>query len=289
MKFSFSSLKSVPRFFEYRNEIDIYTEDKSGDKEFYRALFERLTNGRIRINDITPMGCKASVLKAYDEQDESSTRKKLFIVDGDLDLVIATNRKPESNLVILDSYCIENYIIDEKAGVELIYYSDGTTDKSTIAKKLNFKKWIGYNKKDLIDLFFNLAILKMFGGGPKIKSASNFLTNQNKQVILDKLAVQGYSNNVKAEIINILTEKGYESPRDKYEEEFNKLVKKWDYSDETLLKIVSGKDYLIHLFQYRINYNIGKGKMMFPKSSFKLFLANNCEIERLDFLKAKII
>src|SRR5690554_4566169 len=181
MKFSFSSLKSVPRFFAYRNEIDIYTEDKCSDKEFYRALFERLTNGKVIINDITPMGCKASVLKAYDEQDESSTRKKLFIVDGDLDLVIATNRKPEKNLVVLDSYCIENYLIDEKAGIEIIYYSDGTTDKSTITKKLNFKKWIGYNKIDLIDLFFNFAILKMFGGGPKIKSASSFLTSQNKQ------------------------------------------------------------------------------------------------------------
>jgi hypothetical protein len=289
MKFSFLSLKSVPRFFAYRNEIDIYTEDKSSDKEFYRALFERLTNGNVIINDVTPLGCKASVLKAYDEQDESSTRKKLFIVDGDLDLVIATNRKPEKNLVVLDSYCIENYLIDEKAGVEIIYYSDGKTDKSTITKKLNFKKWLGYNKIDLINLFFNLAILKMFGGGPKIKSASSFITNQSKQVILDKIAVQGYSNTVKTEIIDLLNEQGFVSPQDKYKVEFDKLVMKWDYSDETLLRIVSGKDYLIHLFQHRINYNIGKGKMMFQKSSFKLFLAHNCDLDRLNFLRVKII
>jgi len=89
-RFSFESLKALPRFFAYRNEIDIYTEDKLSDKEFYKALFNRLSNKKIKIHDITPMGCKANVLKAYDEQDTESKRRKLFIVDGDLDLIIGS-------------------------------------------------------------------------------------------------------------------------------------------------------------------------------------------------------
>lgn len=288
-KFSFESLKAIPRFFAYRNEIDIYTEDKFTDKEFYRAIFERLTEGKVKINDITPLGCKANVLKAYDEQDEKSQRKKLFIVDGDLDLIIGTNRKPEKNLVVLDSYCIENYIVDEVAGIEIIYYSDGVSDKSKISKRLNFSKWIGYNQTDLINLFLNLAILRMFGGGPKIKSASKFLTSDKKQVILDKSAIRIYSDRIKNEAIDLLKNKGYSTPEKLYKEEFMKLVEKWGYSNETLLQIVSGKDYLVQLFQHRINFNIGKSKMMFPKQSFKLFLANHCELERLDFLKRKIM
>lgn len=288
-KFSFESLKAIPRFFAYRNEIDVYTEDKHSDKEFYRALFERLTEGKVKINDITPLGCKASVLKAYDEQDEKSQRKKLFIVDGDLDLIIGTNRKPEKNLVVLDSYCIENYIIDEVAGIEIIYYSDGISDKSNISKRLNFNKWIGYNKVDLINLFLNLAILRMYGGGPKIKSASQFLKSDKKQVILDKLAIQQYSKEVKNQIIDLLQNEGYPSPEELYESEFKKLIAMWGYSNKTLLRVASGKDYLVHLFQHRINFNIGKSKMMFPKQSFKLFLANHCELERLEYLKRKLI
>jgi hypothetical protein len=288
-RFSYESLKAIPRFFAYRNEIDVYTEDKCSDKEFYRALFERLTEGKVKINDITPLGCKASVLKAYDEQDNKSERKKLFIVDGDLDLIIGTNRKPERNLVVLDSYCIENYIIDEAAGIEIIYYSDGISDKDNISKRLNFKKWIGYNQIDLINLFINLAILRMYGGGPKLRSASSFLSSDKKQIILDKSAIQIYSDGVKNEIIDLLKNEGYGSPEKLYEVEFNKLIEMWGYSNETLLKIVSGKDYLVHLFQHRINFNIGKSKMMFPKQSFKLFLANHCELKRLDFLKRKMI
>ncbi len=289
MKYSFSSLKAIPHFFAYRNEIDVYTEDKCSDKEFYRALFNRLTANKVKINDITPLGCKLLVLKAYDEQDNSSRRKKIFIVDGDLDLLISTNRKTENNLVVLDSYCIENYIIDENAGIELIYYSDGQTDKGTIANKLNFKKWLEFNRNELINLFFNFAILKMYGGGPTLKSASTFLTNKKNEVILNKVAINTYSDEIKNEIIQLLSKKGVVSTTTEYNLQFEKLQKKWGYTDETLLKVVSGKDYLVHLFQYRINYNIGKNKMLFQKQSFKLFLANHCDLERLAFLKKKII
>lgn len=287
--FNYRSLKAIPRFFAYRNEIDIFTEDKKNDKEFYKALFSRLCNNKISINDITQLGCKANVLKAYDEQDKSSTRKKLFIVDGDLDLIIGTNRKSENNLVVLDSYCIENYIIDEKSALEILYYSVGTTDKITLSKKLNFDKWLNYNNETLIHLFLNFSILKMFGGGPILKSASQFLKLEKKQTVLDNDAVKAYSNEIKNQIISLLQSKNEIDPEFTYQNELRKLEIKWKNDKVTFLKIISGKDYLIHLFQLRINYTIGKGKSMFPKQSFKLFLANHCDLERLTFLKKKII
>ncbi|CAM4003642.1 MULTISPECIES: DUF4435 domain-containing protein [Flavobacterium] len=287
--FNYRSLKAIPRFFAYRNEIDIFTEDKKNDKEFYKALFSRLCDNKITINDITQLGCKANVLKAYDEQDKSSVRKKLFIVDGDLDLIIGTNRKSENNLVVLDSYCIENYIVDEKSALEILYYSIGTTDKITLSKKLNFDKWLNYNNETLIHLFLNFSILKMYGGGPILKSASQFLKQEKKQTVLDNTAVNTYSDDIKNQIISLLQTRNDIDPELTYQNELRKLESKWKKDKETFLKIISGKDYLIHLFQHRINYTIGKGKSMFPKQSFKLFLANHCDLERLTFLKKKII
>jgi hypothetical protein len=287
--FSYKSLKAIPRFFSYRNEIDIFTEDKKNDKEFYKALFSRLCDNKVSINDITQLGCKANVLKAYDEQDKSSSRKKLFIVDGDLDLIIGTNRKSENNLVVLDSYCIENYIVDEKSALEILYYSVGTSDKDTLSKKLNFDKWLGYNKDVLILLFLNFSILKMYGGGPIIKSASHFLKQEKKQTVLDSIAVNTYSDDIKNQIVLLLSSNGDSNPELTYQKELKKLEAKWKKDNDTFLKIISSKDYLIHLLQHRVNFTIGKGKSMFPKQSFKLFLANHCELERLAFLKKKII
>ncbi|WP_237390922.1 hypothetical protein, partial [Chryseobacterium sp. KMC2] len=65
LKFGIDSLKSISKFFSYRNDIDIYTEDKEADKEFYKALFKNLLGDNIIINDVTPLGCKTNVLNAY--------------------------------------------------------------------------------------------------------------------------------------------------------------------------------------------------------------------------------
>lgn len=139
LKYSVKALKAIPRFFAYRNAVDIYTEDRVADKEFYKSLFKRLL-GDTGINDVTPLGCKANVLSAYDTQDKTDGRRKYYIVDGDLDLIIGTNRKEEGNLIVLDSYCIENYIIDEAAAIELLYYSSGTEDRDKIRTRLNFNR-----------------------------------------------------------------------------------------------------------------------------------------------------
>ncbi|MBK7669269.1 MAG: DUF4435 domain-containing protein [Sphingobacteriaceae bacterium] len=287
LKYGFNALKAIPRLFSYRNDIDIYTEDRIADKEFYRTLFKNLL-GDIRINDVTPMGCKANVLKAYDTQSSDNKRRKYFIIDGDLDLIIGTNRKEENNLIILDSYCIENYLIDEKGVIEFIYFSKGTESKENLKAKLNFEKWLSYNTPCLVDLFINFGILKKFGGGPSLNSANDYLKQDGKQTILDQAKIQAYSNSVKKEIVNLLKEKGYTDPELTYGNEYNELNEQWATNNDTLLKIVSAKNYLLPLLQFRITHCIDKGKSIVPKASIKLFLANNSSLKRLKFLKDKI-
>lgn len=288
LKFKLSALKALPKLFAYRNEIDIYTEDKVADKEFYRVLFKRLFNEEVNVNDITPLGCKANVLNAYDSQDKKSMRKRLYIVDGDLDLIIGTNRKPEENLVVLDSYCIENYLVDESAIIELIYYSNGTESKDIIKTKLNFSKWLSYNYDCLINMFLHLAILKQFGGGPKVRNANEFLKQHFKQVILDDSKIATYSEEIKKEIIDLLRDKGHTNPETVYEQELTKLKTAWPSQQEVFLRIVSGKNYLLPLLQHRIIHCVNKGKSMFSKDSLKLFLANHAKLDRLDFVKNSI-
>lgn len=288
LKFNLNALKALPRLFAYRNDIDIYTEDKIADKEFYRVLFKRLFNAGVSVNDVTPLGCKANVLSAYDTQDKKSMRKRLYIVDGDLDLIIGTNRKAEENLVILDSYCIENYLIEEDAIIELIYYSNGSESKDAIRAKLNFTKWLSYNHNCLIDLFLHFGILKQFGGGPKVRNANEFLKQHLKQVVLDEYKIGIYSESIKAEILALLTNQGYADPQKTYGDELSKLKILWPNHQDMFLRIVSGKSYLIPLLQHRVIHCVSKGKSMFSKDSLKLFLANHANLDRLDFVKNSV-
>lgn len=288
VRFTFKSLKAVPRFFAYRNDVDIYTEDKVSDKEFYRTLFQRLLGDKVKINDVTPLGSKKNVLNTFDSQDSKSSRKKYFIVDGDLDIILNTNRKSQKNLIVLDSYCIENYLIDECGAIELIYYSCGTDDKDSISKRLNFEKWLGYNKSSLVRLFLYFSVLRVLGGGPKIRNAGEFLKQNKKETILDCDAIAIYCQEIKAECLQILSDKGFDDHQAEFEKIFQKLSTRWDDSNKTLLTIVSGKDYLLPLLQFRMNFCINKGKGLVPKESLKLFLANNADLKRLDFLKKAI-
>lgn len=288
IKFNITALKAIPKFFSYRNDVDIFTEDKIADKEFYRTLFSKLFGESIKINDVTPLGCKTNVLNAYDNQNPNDKRKKYFIIDGDLELINDTNRKNEKNLIVLDSYCIENYLIDEAGAIELIYFSNGSDTRDNLKNKLNFENWLSYNSTCLNNLFLNFAVLRKYGGGPKLRSAHDFLAKNGKQTVLDKAKVENYANEIKDEIINLLTIQGFDDPLSLYQEELDKISAQWSDTNITLLQIVSAKNYLLPLLQFRINHCISKGKALIPTNSFKLFLANNSSLERLQFLKQRI-
>lgn len=290
LKYGNEALRAMSKLFSYRNDVDIFTEDKTADKEFYKTLFKNLFGDSLKINDITPLGCKANVLNAYDNQDLKSPRKKYYIVDGDLDLILGTNRKDEKNLIILDSYCIENYLLDETGAINLIYFSNGEKSKEQHKNKLNFEKWLGYNAQCLVHLFLNFAILRKYGGGPVLKNANDFLTRNGKETILDKSKADTYSNSIKNDIIILLKSKGYDNAEANklYDSEYKDLNKKWKYDTESMLKTVSGKNYLIPLIQFRINHCIDGGKSLFPKKSLKLYLAGNSDLKRLSFLKQRI-
>lgn len=288
IRFSTKTVLALPRFFGYRNDVDIFTEDKVADKEFYRSLFKKVFQERIKINDITPLGCKANVLTAYDNQPTKVKRKQFYIVDGDLDLINGTNRKNENNLIILDSYCIENYIINEDGAIELIYLSCGTQTKEDIKLKLNFEKWLNYNSKCLIELFLHFAILKKYGGGLKVRNANEFLKQHQKQTIIDQSSIEKYSAEVKVDIIQRLKDSGFSEPNIIYEREIELYKKNWNQNTESLLKIVSAKNYLLPILQHRINHCIGKGKMLIKTESIKLFLANHSNLSRLKYLTERI-
>lgn len=289
IRFGIDSLKSVSKFFSYRNDIDIFTEDKEADKEFYKALFKNLLGDKIIINDVSPLGCKANVIKAYTTQNKKDGRKKIFIVDGDLDLLNSI-RLSEKNLISLDSYCIENYLIEENGITKLLYFNSGKQSMENIKNKLNFEKWLNCNATVLTELFINFAIFKMMGGGPKLLTAHHFLTIYRKQTILDKDKVQIYSLEIYDKIIKLLESSGLTNSESNkvYYDYFNEISDNWKQNKNTYLQVVSAKNYILPLLQFRINHCSDKGNSLIPNSSLKLFLASNCKLDRLKFLKDKI-
>ncbi|MCB0747147.1 MAG: DUF4435 domain-containing protein [Ignavibacteriae bacterium] len=285
LKYNSTVQKLSSVFFKYRNDITIFTEDKITDKEFYVSLLNRLVDKKVKISDIIPLGCKSNLVNACTRN--INQKGTIYIVDGDLDLITDNNPKNIKNLFVLNAYCIENFLIDEIASVELLFYCN-IGNREQIKKNLNFKKWLGYNRI-LIELFLNLALAKSLGLGPKLKTAHDFLTVNDKQTILDKAKVKIEITSLKTSITDKYLADGIKNPNEYYKTQLDVLKKKWGDNDQTYLTVVSGKNYILPLLQFRLNHSMKKSKSLFPKDSFKLFLANHCELDRLSSLKKFLI
>jgi hypothetical protein len=267
----------ISTFKQYRNDIDIYTEDEDKDREFYRVLFQRLLlDTDIVINDITPLGCRKNVIERCKCEPDNG-RKKIFIVDGDIYIIYKTSTEQLRNLFILDSYCIENYIVDESSCSKFAYNLIGTEPIDEIKRKMQFEKWIDSIAEPLINLFLHFSILHEIKGRFTLFNAYKFV---NKGT-LDLDLINKDIESVRSEILEVI-------PKDEYE---HLLVERETIGTKTpanFFKIVSGKHYILPLVQIKIQ-EFRKVKGLFDCEAIKTFLAQFCNLDRLDPLKKVLV
>lgn len=264
-------------FKEYRNTIDIYTEDEDKDKEFYKNLLNRLVkNSNMKINDITPLGNSDTVLRCC--ENDKSCRKKLYIIDGDIYIQYAP-KKTIPNLYVLNAYCIENLVICENSVCEAAYqFSGGKVSKDIMLKHIKFNETMESIMKPLMDLFFLFSIQKECCDRFNIKHIDAFMRKNKLDV-----------NLITTEINNI--QKDLES-NEISQERYNKLLEKrkndFPYSINSMLTIVSGKDFIIPFLRRHIN-NCLQENISLSKETWKFCMADYCDLNRLSGLRQAIL
>lgn len=267
----------IATFKRYRNDIDIFTEDEKKDLEFYKVLFKRLLEDTdIKINDITTLGCRNKVIERC-KNEPSNGKHKIFIVDGDIFLINQLETEQLDNLFILDSYCIENYLICQNASTKFAYNLIGTKSIEKVREQLDFDNWLDNLVEPLIELFFHFSILHEVIGKFRLFNAYKYIKKGTLNIGLVNLEIES----IKSEIFEVINEEEYINLYKKREE-------KWLKNTDTLLRIVSGKDYLLPLLQIQIQ-NVRKTKGLFTNESIKLFLAQFCSLNRLENLKERIM
>ena len=70
------------------NDVEIFVEDTANPNMWVKLLKKYLPSS-IRLNSVTPLGGRKNVLDACKEDQAIDDRKKLYIIDGDLDLIQA--------------------------------------------------------------------------------------------------------------------------------------------------------------------------------------------------------
>jgi hypothetical protein len=266
------SQRLTSTFRAYRNHIDIYTEDNHKDKEFYKVLFKRLLKSEIIINDITPLGCKDTVIKRCSVEPENG-RKKIFIIDGDVIFIHGNNIPTLKNLYVLEGYCIENFLIDEKTIVHFLYMNCGTKPIDQIKSELNFNKWLSQYSNVFIDLFIHFALINYFGGYFTLFNANKYhIPEKNEMIFQNEL--------VNADILKLKNEILERVSFNEYNLKYRELNEKWSNCIENLISIVSGKDYLIPLLLLKTK-EFKKSKALPSLEEIKFSLVHSSDLNKL--------
>lgn len=280
LKYSNQVLKTTALFYSNFNDLDIFVEDKGkGDYEFYLELLKKLTEEKVKIRKIFQLGGRDKVIEACKkENNKKNNRKSVYIIDGDIDLILNESIKLDK-LFILDVYCIENYLIEKEAIIDIIHETLGVESKGKIEKKLNFDICIKSISKNLIKFFLLLAISKKYNLGIKFGNITELISNNKGKPYLDKKKLNVKIQSLKKELIKEIKIK-------KLKEELSLLERLWGYSPETLLKIVSGKDYLLPLVNFKIKCFC---PINIKTESLKIRLVKKVSLNRMEELKKYLL
>ena len=277
LEYNLDEKQLVSVFHQYRNDINIYTEDCDKDKAFYQQLLGRLMNNTdCQITDIFPIGDCDSVEKASRENIDT---RGFYLMDGDI-YVIYAPRVHLSNLYVLDSYCIENYVIDEDSVSKLVFELNGGKETlKAIKEKLDFHHAFDVLLQPVIDLFFVMSLERKYAGVFELLNYENFIS---KGKIYDANKVKKAIDDKQTQLVPSVISGGT------FVEELKMLREIYPYNNTTLLQVVSGKDYLLPYLKRYINQKM-EFNFQLPKESWKYNLAKYCNLERLAPLKNAIL
>ena len=276
MEFNYSAKakKAASVFFKKWNDLDIYIEDcELSTQKIYIELINRITDGNLRISRLLPLGGKKHVIDACHQYTmDNNTRKSIFIIDGDLGLILKEDLSDYDNLFVHDCYCVENYIVDKTAAVEIMYEEDATKTREEIESFLDFDGSFQKEANILLELFIVFALMHKYQPDKKTVSLglTNFTTG-GKNPSLDISAINKFITETHQALYDLIGQENIIKEK-------ICLYESVGESTSACFKYVSGKDFLFPLLTRRMREIVS---IKASRHSFKIRMAKLCNIDRL--------
>ncbi|MEE1673931.1 DUF4435 domain-containing protein [Agarivorans aestuarii] len=260
--------KSV--FFEDVNDIDIYIEDTAfGYPKLFTILFSRLLNQQYKVNRVFPLGGRKAVIEQHSEH--SSDRPSLYIIDGDLFLLIGDEINNQKGLYKFPHYCVENILCDQNAILAVLDEEEPVKSLGTLEGLFNYQEWLLNNEDKLFCLFVEYATSMILTPQQQTVAfkVSDLVSNNKGE--LDDHKLETRVEGLKQLIIESKSIEEYESTR-------NEILANFERSGLNKLDVISGKDYLFPLLKTRAKSLV---KTKVPDLNLKLRLAKTCNVHSI--------
>lgn len=159
IRYSPSSARAIGYLKRFYNDIEVYVED-TASPNMHLLICRRILGPRIRLSSVTPLGGKEHVLEACRRDQADATRKRLYVVDGDFDLILGLRKPRLKYLYRLRAYCIENLLLSETAIEAACLQSSPNLQPPQIHALLDLRNWLSNLLAHLRPLFVCYAICR---------------------------------------------------------------------------------------------------------------------------------
>ncbi|WP_316151557.1 DUF4435 domain-containing protein [Cupriavidus sp. BIC8F] len=257
-------------FFQEWNDIDVYIEDhKKITQNIYVELINRIGGGKFKIDRVFPLGGRGAVIEKCKADSQADGRPRLYIIDGDLNLICGNPQSPLPRLYEHKVYCVENILVDESAVLEFLFEEFGNESRAQVARRVDFS---AYEREAscLIELFAMYATLRVFA--PTAQSVSLGLSDLLEYKPTPSISIAA----VEARICKLFSDLIAVHDRSQVFDAYLEMLLRCD-TVAAGINVVSGKDYLLTF----LRHFMGRfAKIRCSAESYEIRLAKSCELGR---------
>ena len=190
-----AGLAALDIFYTGFNEVNIYFEDED-QENLYQLIVNKILP-QYRITRLFPLGGKSNVLKhARDPENSERGGKLVYILDKDFDDVLG-KVVIIPNVFYLDKYCIENFLIEKAALVEVVIQSYPKIRRNSVEAKLQIDDYLLILHRSLDKLFRLFCCVQMLDLGMKnCKQKPEIFTVKDKPWEIDRRRFDAYKEAV---------------------------------------------------------------------------------------------
>ena len=249
-----------------KNDIDIYVEDKANPNMWIQYI-RNIIPAHFNIESVSVLGSRENVLAACKFDQDWRGRARLYVIDGDFDILFKDPKPRLRHLYRLRAYCIENYFLNQRALLYVTTVADPRCSEQDARTRVAFDEWLKTNEALLLALFVCYGIVQRTDGSIQTVSFSVHRLLKDPKANIDLCPIK-----VNIRIFGLYREiakkNGMEIVRKRYHELRKSLT------TLSAMDVVSAKDYIFPLIYKKIKSNF---QISISAESFKVMLASKTD------------
>lgn len=155
--YSKRAISALIYLFRPYNDLDVFVEDEAS-RNLYEVLINRILAPRAAVNRVFQLGPRSSVIEACEADQDPRDRKRIYIIDGDFDILDEVPRPRLVHLYRLSVYSSENLVVSPEALLEVAYECNPNESRDELRARLNLAQFLE-GLRDLLEPLLTIYVV----------------------------------------------------------------------------------------------------------------------------------